>query len=188
MKIIYNIPNIIRMAGMERILAIKANYLAGLTGLEVVIITYEQKKSTLGFLIFRIKSGFMIWISIMQHVGEKNIFWNKIRRIIYTKRHQRRLEEILLKEKPDITISMMTGREREWLYRLKDGSKKILECHFSYFSYQNVKGIINRYKIKRFLNKIKYYDRLVVLTEEDRKDWGRKDNIVVIPNALTFLS
>lgn len=80
----------------------------------------------------------------------------------------------------------MTGREREWLYRLKDGSKKILECHFSYFSYQNVKGIINRYKIKRFLNKIKYYDRLVVLTEEDRKDWGRKDNIVVIPNALTF--
>ena len=25
MKIIYNIPNIIRMAGMERILAIKAN-------------------------------------------------------------------------------------------------------------------------------------------------------------------
>lgn len=27
MKIIYNIPNIIRMAGMERILAIKANYL-----------------------------------------------------------------------------------------------------------------------------------------------------------------
>ena len=61
-----------------------------------------------------------------------------------------------------------------------------MECHFSYFSYQNVKGIINRYKIKRFLNKIKYYDRLVVLTEEDRKDWGRKDNIVVIPNALTF--
>ena len=34
MKIIYNIPNIIRMAGMERILAIKANYLAGLTGME----------------------------------------------------------------------------------------------------------------------------------------------------------
>lgn len=64
----------------------------------------------------------MIWISIMQHVGKK-YFWNKIRRIIYTKRHQRRLEEILLKEKPDITISMMTGREREWLYRLKDGSK-----------------------------------------------------------------
>lgn len=49
MKIIYNIPNIIRMAGMERILAIKANYLAGLTGMEVVIITYEPKKSTLGF-------------------------------------------------------------------------------------------------------------------------------------------
>ena len=30
---------------MERILAIKANYLAGLTGMEVVIITYEQKNT-----------------------------------------------------------------------------------------------------------------------------------------------
>ena len=182
MKIIYNIPNIIRMAGMERILAIKANYLAGLTGMEVVIITYEQKNLPLAF-DFSDKIRFYDLDIDYAACRGKNIFWNKIRRIIYTKRHQRRLEEILLKEKPDITISMMTGREREWLYRLKDGSKKILECHFSYFSYQNVKGIINRYKIKRFLNKIKYYDRLVVLTEEDRKDWGRKDNIVVIPNA-----
>mgnify|MGYP006969078041 CR=1 FL=1 len=49
MKIIYNIPNIIRMAGMERILAIKANYLAGLTGMEVVVITYEQKNLPLAF-------------------------------------------------------------------------------------------------------------------------------------------
>lgn len=49
MKIIYNIPNIIRMAGMERILVIKANYLAGLTGMEVVIITYEQKNLPLAF-------------------------------------------------------------------------------------------------------------------------------------------
>ena len=185
MKIIYNIPNIIRMAGMERILAIKANYLAGLTGMEVVIITYEQKNLPLAF-DFSDKIRFYDLDIDYAACRGKNIFWNKIRGIIYTKRHQRRLEEILLKEKPDITISMMTGREREWLYRLKDGSKKILECHFSYFSYQNVKGIINRYKIKRFLNKIKYSDRLVVLTEEDRKDWGRKDNIVVIPNALTF--
>ena len=37
------------MAGMERILAIKANYLAGLTGMEVVIITYEQKNLPLAF-------------------------------------------------------------------------------------------------------------------------------------------
>ena len=73
MKIIYNIPNIIRMAGMERILAIKANYLAGLTGMEVVIITYEQKNLPLAF-DFSDKIGFMIWISIMQHVGEKIFF------------------------------------------------------------------------------------------------------------------
>ena len=73
MKIIYNIPNIIRMAGMERILAIKANYLAGLTGMEVVIITYEQKNLPLAF-DFSDKIRFYDWISIMQHVGEKIFF------------------------------------------------------------------------------------------------------------------
>lgn len=185
MKIVYNIPSIVRMAGMERILAIKANYLAGCNGMEVVIITYEQKNQPLAF-DFSDKIRFYDLDIDYEACKGKNIFWNKIRRMVYTKRHQRRLEEILRTEKPDITISMMTGREREWLYRFKDGSKKILECHFSYFSYQNVKGIIDRYKIKRFLNRIKYYDRLVVLTEEDRKDWGKKGNIVVIPNALTF--
>ena len=112
MKIIYNIPNIIRMAGMERILAIKANYLAGLTGMEVVIITYEQKNLPLAF-DFSDKIRFYDLDIDYAACRGKNIFWNKIRRIIYTKRHQRRLEEILLKEKPDITISMMTGRERE---------------------------------------------------------------------------
>lgn len=185
MKIVYNIPNIVRMAGMERVLAIKANYLTECSGMEVVIITYEQKNQPLAF-DFSDKIRFYDLDIDYEACKGKNIFWNKLRRMVYTKRHQRRLEEILRTEKPDITISMMTGREREWLYRLKDGSKKVLECHFSYFSYQNVKGIIDRYKIKRFLNRIKYYDRLVVLTEEDRKDWGNKGNIVVIPNALTF--
>ena len=96
------------MAGMERILAIKANYLAGLTGMEVVIITYEQKNLPLAF-DFSDKIRFYDLDIDYAACRGKNIFWNKIRRIIYTKRHQRRLEEILLKEKPDITISMMTG-------------------------------------------------------------------------------
>ena len=49
MKIVYNIPSIVRMAGMERILAIKANYLALQKNIEVVIITYEQKNQPLAF-------------------------------------------------------------------------------------------------------------------------------------------
>ncbi len=73
MKIIYNIPNIIRMAGMERILAIKANYLAGLTGMEVVIITYEQKNLPLAF-DFSDKIRFYDLDIDMQHVGEKIFF------------------------------------------------------------------------------------------------------------------
>ena len=135
MKIIYNIPNIIRMAGMERILAIKANYLAGLTGMEVVIITYEQKNLPLAF-DFSDKIRFYDLDIDYAACRGKNIFWNKIRRIIYTKRHQRRLEEILLKEKPDITISMMTGREREGILRLDHHPQPV--CHIG--RYGKVQG------------------------------------------------
>ena len=75
MKIIYNIPNIIRMAGMERILAIKANYLAGLTGMEVVIITYEQKNLPLAF-DFSDKIRFYDLDIDYAACRGKNIFWN----------------------------------------------------------------------------------------------------------------
>ena len=77
MKIIYNIPNIIRMAGMERILAIKANYLAGLTGMEVVIITYEQKNLPLAF-DFSDKIRFYDLDIDYAACRGKNIFWKMI--------------------------------------------------------------------------------------------------------------
>ncbi len=184
MKIVYNIPSIIRMAGMERVLSIKANYLVK-RGFEVVIVTYEQKSQALAFDFSEKIRFYDLEIDYSKCKGW-NVLMNKIRRQIYTVRHKKRLEKILQEERPDITISMMSGREREWLYQLKDGSKKLLECHFSYFWYKDIKGLINRYKISRFINKIKYYDRFVVLTEEDGKDWGKRDNMVVIPNALTF--
>lgn len=185
MKIVYNIPSIVRMAGMERILAIKANYLALQKNIEVVIITYEQKNQPLAFDFSDKIRFYDLGINYTKCQGT-NIFWNKIRRMRYIARHKKRLTEILAAEKPDITISMMSGREREWLYKLKDGSKKVLECHFSYYWYRDIKGLIDRYKISRFIGRIAHYDRFVVLTEEDRKDWGTRENIMVIPNALTF--
>ena len=43
MKILYFTPSLYNSGGTERVLSLKANYLAGINGFEVVIVTTDQK-------------------------------------------------------------------------------------------------------------------------------------------------
>ena len=88
----------------------------------------------------------------------------------------------------DIVISLFK-KESDFLYKIRDGSKKVLEFHFSrFYRLQNTVGWRILLK-KMLLKKDKYlaskYDKFVVLTEEDRR-WGKADNICVIHNACDF--
>lgn len=89
----------------------------------------------------------------------------------------------------DIVISLFK-KESDFLYKIRDGSKKVLEFHFSrFYRLQNTVGW--RILLKKILlKKDKYlaskYDKFVVLTEEDRRLWGKADNICVIHNACDF--
>ena len=74
---------------------------------------------------------------------------------------------------------------------IQDGSKKILEIHFS--KYKRIqygrKGLwklADRWFSRQDEKWVRRFDKFVVLTEEDRKYWGDLDNIIVIPNARTF--
>lgn len=89
----------------------------------------------------------------------------------------------------DIVISLFK-KESDFLYKIRDGSKKVLEFHFSrFYRLQNTVGWRILLK-KMLLKKDKYlaskYDKFVVLTEEDRRLWGKADNICVIHNACDF--
>ena len=89
----------------------------------------------------------------------------------------------------DIVISLFK-KESDFLYKIRDGSKKVLEFHFSrFYRLQNTVGWRIMVK-KMLLKKDKYlaskYDKFVVLTEEDRRLWGKADNICVIHNACDF--
>jgi len=188
MKIVYCIAAVHNSGGMERVLANKANYLAAM-GHEVIVITTDQAER-LPFFHFdnRIKF-FDLGINYFEEVDSKLL--NKI--ISYVgkqSRHKRRLEKLLAELKADIVISMF-DQDVSFLSKINDGSKKLLEIHFSRFKKlqydrSGLIGLIDKYRSSKDLKLAKRYDQFVVLTEEDRHYWTGVDNVNVIPNANSF--
>jgi glycosyltransferase involved in cell wall biosynthesis len=99
--------------------------------------------------------------------------------------------------KPDITISMY-GDEFTFLHRLKDGSLKVAEFHYSrnYLVHliRNIPGIRFRqlrlilaswlqYKKRKYA---KQFSKVVLLTHHDKRLWGNKPFLKVIPNPVSF--
>lgn len=188
MKIAYCIAGTRHSGGMERVLANKANYLVG-QGYEVVIITTDQHGAPSFFSLDEKIKCYDLGINYEENNGRS--FFNKL--IHYPGkqwRHKKRLTDLLKKEKPDITISMFCN-DVSFMPHIKDGSKKILEIHFS--KYKRIqygrKGLwklADRWLSRQDEKWVRRFDKFVVLTEEDRRYWGDLDNITVIPNARTF--
>lgn len=190
MKIAYCIAGTCHSGGMERVLANKANYLVA-HGYEVIIITTDQRGESPFFPLDERIRTFDLGINYEENNGSS--FWNKL--IHYPEKqwkHRRRLSNLLKQERPDITISMFCN-DVSFLPKIKDGSKKILEVHFSKYKRLQYgrKGLWKladlwfNYQEEKW---VKGFDRFVVLTEEDKRYWGELANIIVIPNARTFSS
>lgn len=188
MKILYNIATTSRSGGMERVLANKANYLAAL-GYEVVIVSTDR---------FGLPPFFHLDDKIRQinlHIeyegNNGKSFWNKLLHFPLKQwKHKKRLTEVLMRERPDITISMF-NHDAGFITKIKDGSVKLLEVHFSKFKrlQYNRKGLwrlVDLWLTKQDEKTAKRFDRFVVLTEEDKENWGNQEHICVIPNANTF--
>jgi hypothetical protein len=184
MKIVYCIQSLATAGGMERVLVNKANYLADVFKEEVVIITTDQKGDLPFYAISERIKCFDLGINYRDNPGNKLIPRLKKKRL-----HRKRLEKLLMELRADIVISLFK-KESDFLYKIRDGSKKVLEFHFSrFYRLQNTVGWRILLK-KMLLKKDKYlaskYDKFVVLTEEDRRLWGKADNICVIHNACDF--
>lgn len=190
MKILYCIAGTRHSGGMERVLANKANWLVS-HGYEVVIVTTDQEGDKPFFPLDERIECYDLAIEYEENNGKS--FLNKlIHYPIKQYRHRKRLAALLKQVKPDITISMFCN-DVSFLPKIKDGSKKVLEIHFSKFKRLQYgrKGLwrmADRYRNKQEEKQVRQFDRFVVLTEEDKSYWGAIPNIEVIPNARTFNS
>ena len=189
-RIAYCIPALYNSGGMERILSVKANYLAE-RGYEIHIITTDQ----MGRPIF-----FPLHPSIQTHHLDLDYegsnggplhckLWAYLTN---QPKHKRALKRVLKSINPDITISMF-GHEASFLPSLSEGGHKILEYHFSklkrlQYGRTGLWGLMDQWRTKQDERIVRRFDRFVVLTEEDKALWGDTGNIIVIPNPKPFES
>lgn len=181
MKIVYCIPGLYKPGGMERVLTIKANYLAS-HGYEVIIVTTEGGEKPFFELNSKVKL-----VNFSLHFDNhfdssilKKYFLHK--KLI--KRYIKLLDEFLQQNNVDICVSMC-GKEIEFLSKLKCNCAKIAEFH----SMQNYRAqillsqhsgfiwrIIGNYLTCDFVRSTRKVEKFVVLTKEDAMQWRKTNN------------
>ena len=191
-KIVYCTPALYMAGGVERVLTLKANYFAENYGYDITIILTEGKDKPIAYpLSDKVK---LINLDINFEELWTCSFAKKI--ILYLRKqliYKKRLTAELMRIRPDITDSLLR-REINFLSSIKDGSKKIGELHVNRLNYRNFeandtnvfKKVFSWFWMRSLIRKLKCLDCFVVLTEEDKKNWPELDNVISIPNPITF--
>ena len=188
MRIVYNIAGLYRPSGMEKILSDKANWLAA-HGYEVTILTTEQKGRPDAFPLDGRIGRRDLAIGYEDNNGGS--LWNKLVHYpLKQLRHRRRLTEALMDIRPDITVSTFCN-EQGFLPRIPDGSRKVLELHFSrlkrlQYGRKGLWGLVDRLRSANEVRQVRRFDRFVTLTREDLSLWGDVPGICAIPNGISL--
>ena len=196
MKILYVINKMTNLAGIERILTCKMNYLSEKSEYAVHLLTYEQPNQALSFQINERITYCPINTPIPQRKGLTLFGWIKAyisSRKVFKRKFYYNLKNI----QPDIVIC--TGYAYPVLDIIIDVSrqinaKTIMESHVKGDTVSMKKYIFNHTLAFLFsfwdyyiLKKIKKADCVVTLTQEDKEFWKMyAKRIEVIPNVLTI--
>ncbi|MBO7045817.1 MAG: glycosyltransferase family 4 protein [Prevotella sp.] len=191
-KIVYCTPSLYMAGGVERVLTLKANYLADIFGYDITIITTDGKYKP-NFFPLSEKVHVVNLDVNFEEMWHRSFFKRLILYLPKERQFKKRLSEKLNQIKPDITISLLR-REINFLTDIHDGSKKIGEIHINRAHYRNFtpnrsnpfKALFAKYWMHGLVYKVKRLDRFVVLTEYDRQAWQEIPRVDVIPNPLPF--
>ena len=188
MRIVYCINGFYRPAGMERVLADKANWLVG-HGHEITILTTDQEGRPDAFPLDPRIAKYDLGIGYETNNGGS--LADKLLHYPRKQHHHRKLLSQKLGEiQPNITVSMFCN-EVNLIPEMRDGSRKVLEIHFSRFKRtqygrKGLWAVIDRIRSRSDVRLAAKYDRFIVLTEEDKGHWPGLCNLRVIPNPRTF--
>lgn len=178
MKIAYFIEGMFNSGGMERVISMKANWLAENTDISVSVVTYSQPADSADF--FPLSSEV-----------------NRVRLEVSDEDYKtglcHKLTDWLNKNPQDICISTY-GREFKVLPSIKFGGKRIVEFHFAYDINKHWMAngsdslktrLIGQLKTWLMVRYAKRYDRIVCLTSADEKRWNSR-KAVRISNPVTI--
>lgn len=183
MKILYMTPFIYAAAGTERVLSLKANYLVREAGMEVVIVTTDQKGRK-NFFDFdeRIKH-YDLGLNYEDDFN-RNILSKYIAHKKKNNTYRNKLSKIISQEKPDVCVSLF-GREIEFIGKMNLNCKTVAELHFNkLFRYNIITAshqgsfwkLIGKFRTWQLVKETKCFDRVVVLTKQDKEEWDKTNN------------
>ena len=189
-KLVYLTPTLSSPAGMERVLHNKVCWLTEHRDYQITIVTTDQGDAPIYFQfppqVSIVDLGINYSADYSRNPLARTICLLKKRRI-----HKRKLEALLNKIHPDITITLYPS-EVTVVPSIRDGSKKILEFHSHRFfrlnqGYHGIHLLVAKYRAWADKRLAARFDRCVVLTHEGAAQWGKMSNLEVIPNAITYV-
>lgn len=190
MKIVYCTDSLNHLGGIQRVTTVKASALASITGNEVYIVTVEGEGKSVFPLDSRVK---IIHLDVRYYSDDWKSRWALIKSSnVKRKEHKRKLKKVLNEIRADVVISTGTSDKFFLPSIAPKESTVIREIHFCtkyrHFHatgwFETVKayiGDILDYKIK-----IRKYDQVYLLTEEDRQWWKNNRKVSVMPNPNSF--
>ncbi len=184
MNIVFVIDQVYMHGGIERVLSIKANYLAENLDNKISILTTEQQNK---------KPCYNFNTNIFFKDLGVNYFRNKSYfhplNLLKSIKHLFRLQKVIAQLQPDVVVVCSHSTDTHFVPFINKTIPKIKEFHYSKFieeKKRNKKGITLK---KMFFKVTDYveskYNRLVILNPDESK-YYKSDNTIVIPNPLTF--
>lgn len=182
MKIVFNTDQVHLHGGIEKVIATKANYFAGLPGYEVVILTTEQQGNKPCYPLEA-----RIQYRDLQVDYDRSQSYFSLTNLKKAFAHFFRQKKCLKALQPDIIISANFNFDHYWLPFIKSSKTKVIkEIHSSGYTTPELRKNAN------FVEKLKWqfndwimakYDRIVVLNA-DEKCYQMTTNVTVIPNPI----
>lgn len=192
MKIFYIYTSLRTVGGADRVITNKANWLAE-HGYDITIVTDTQMGYPPVYPLSPKVRLHDLSVDFNQEYGHCipiRIWWYfKLMR-----KYKKLLKTFLMKEKPDIVITTL-ARDLDFLTTIKDGSIKIGESHIARYYSRNFHLLEQRGKFSKLMAKygrwkqertVRQLEGLVLLTNQDEKNWSGVTKTFVIPNFLTF--
>jgi len=190
-KLLYCLPSLHLVGGMEKVLTIKANYFAEKLGYQVTIVLTDGIGKRPFFKLSKLIEVINLNINF-ENIRKYPIFLKiplySIKQLLF----KRKLNKLLLNRRPDITISMLR-REINFITKIRDGSKKIGEMHFNKAHYRDfgtkgkykgIKGFLAKTWMMQLIKNLRKVDSFVVLSYEDMEKWTELSNLKVIYNPI----
>ncbi|SDQ16028.1 Glycosyltransferase involved in cell wall bisynthesis [Prevotella sp. khp1] len=192
MKLAFLCNNMKSTNGVERVLSQRLSLLAESGMYKVYLITYNQYGAPFSFPI----SDKVHYVDLATRYIERcsyhglfQYFDRYVSRKIFIRLFRHCVERI----NPDVVTCVdMHLADLEAVLSLKNNVVKVVECHCGLSAYfEDLEKIENRYRRNRerslkqkLIRIIGKFDRIVVLTKDERVKWHLGDKVVFIPNML----